>query len=330
MLNVFSTSCVNRWRRPMFGILMATLVLASAFLGAVLSGCAGGPATSGESGGSTQVGEQTTYPYVFTDDAGREVTIESEPAVIVSLAPANTEILFAIGAGDRVQGVTSYDDYPAQVAGIAKVGDFAGPNLEAVAALNPDLVLLTSGVQGEMIQQLEDLGATAVVIDPTTVQGVMDDIVKVGAAVNANEGAASVVSDMQDRLDAVQVAAAELAQPVSAFIEIGQNPLFTAGSDTLIGEAIAIAGGANIVKESGWVSYSAEQVIAANPQVYLFTSMSGATAADIAARPGHASLTATTNGDIVEIEDNLISRPGPRIVEGIEQLLEAFRAAAAR
>lgn len=312
------------------GLALIALALAVA-LALALTGCGGAETPADTTGGDTEVSSQTTYPYTMTDDAGREVTIDAEPQVIVSLAPANTEILFAIGAGDRVQGVTSYDDYPAEVVDIAKVGDFAGPNLEAVAALNPDLVLLTSGVQGEMIQQLEDLGATAVVIDPTTVQAVMENIVKVGAAVNENEGAAEVVADMQDRLDAVKVAvSAELAEPVTAFIEIGQNPLFSAGPDTLLGEAISIAGGENVVTESGYVSYSAEQVIAANPQVYLFTSMSGASADDIAGRPGHAGLTATSNGDVVEIEDNLISRPGPRIIEGIEQLLEAFRAAAAR
>lgn len=317
-----ATSGTTAW--ALIALVLAAMLMLS------LVACAGEETPADTSAGDTQVSAQTTYPYTMTDDAGREVTIDAEPQVIVSLAPANTEILFAIGAGDRVQGVTSYDDYPAEVVDIAKVGDFAGPNLEAVAALNPDLVLLTSGVQGEMIQQLEDLGATAVVIDPLTVEGVMEDIVKVGAAVNENESAATVVGDMQTRLDAVKASAAALGEPVSAFIEIGQNPLFTAGPDTLIGQAITLAGGANIVTEAGWISYSAEQVIAANPQVYLFTSMSGASAADIAARPGHASLSAVLGGNVIEIEDNLISRPGPRIVEGIEQLYEAFRAAAAK
>lgn len=309
------------------GLAVVALVVA---LILALTGCGGTETPADTSGGAAQVGAQTDYPYTMTDDAGRQVTISEEPDVIVSLAPANTEILFAIGAGDRVQGVTSYDDYPAEVADIAKVGDFAGPNLEVVASLNPDLVLLTSGVQGEMIQQLEDLGAIAIVIDPQTVESVMEDIVKIGTAVNENEGAAEVVADMQVRLDAVKSDAAELGAPVSAFIEIGQNPLFTAGPDTLIGQAISLAGGVNVVKESGYVSYSAEQVIAANPQVYLFTSMSGATTQDIAARPGHSSLAAVSGDAVVEIDDNLISRPGPRIIEGVEQLLAAFKAAAGK
>lgn len=306
----------------------ATLVAALALSAFVATGCAKTPVSS--TGGANATSATTTYPYTITDDAGRQVTIDAEPRAVVSLAPANTEIVYAIGAGDRMVGVTSYDDYPAEVADLAKVGDFAGPNIEAVAALNPDLVLLTGGVQQEVIDQLEGLGATAVVIDPKTIEGVEKDITVLGAVLNEREGAASVVADMVARLDAVKAEAAKLPKKVSAFIEIGQNPLFTAGTDTMMSEAISLAGGSNIVAESGWVAYSAEQVIAADPLVYMYTSMSGATKDDIDSRPGYSSLTAVKNGDVIEIEDNLISRPGPRIVEGIESMLAAFKAAAAR
>ena len=111
------------------------------------------------------------FPVTITDDASRTVTVESAPERIVSLAPANTEMAFALGLGDKVVGVTTYDDYPAEVTSIAKVGDFASPNIEAIAAAKPDLVLATAGVQAEMVTKLEALGATVVVIDPQSLAG---------------------------------------------------------------------------------------------------------------------------------------------------------------
>ena len=118
----------------------------------------------------------------ITDDASQSVTIKAEPQRIVSLAPANTEIVFALGLGDKVVGVTTYDDFPAQVSKIAKVGDFTTPNLEAIAAAKPDLVLATTGVQADVIAKLKSLGATVIAIDPQNLQGVYTDIERVGAA----------------------------------------------------------------------------------------------------------------------------------------------------
>jgi len=308
--------------------LFAAAVLSAALVVGALAGCSAPAADQPSDAPQASAGTVTTYPYSLTDDAGREVTIAAEPQRIVSLAPANTEIVFALGSGDSVLGVTSYDDYPAEVADIEKVGDFTGPNIEAIAALNPDLVLLTGGVQAEVIKQLEDLGATAVVIDPTTIQGVMANIVKVGEALNRTDAANEIVADMQSRLDAVAATAATFGEPVSCFIEIGNNPLFTAGADTMINEAMSLAGGRNVVAESGWVPYSTEQVFEDDPAVYFVTSMSGVMPADVAARPGHGALSAVKGDLVVEIEDNLISRPGPRIVEGVEAMLAVFQAAA--
>ena len=108
---------------------------------------------SGTAGSST-----AAFPVTITDDSSRTVTVKAEPQRIVSLAPANTEIAFALGLGDKVVGVTTYDDYPAEVTSIAKVGDFASPNIEAIAAAKPDLVLATSGVQADVVTKLEASG----------------------------------------------------------------------------------------------------------------------------------------------------------------------------
>lgn len=257
------------------------------------------------------------YPVTITDDASRSVTVAAEPMRIVSLAPANTEILFAIGAGDRVVGVTTYDDYPAQVADIDKMGDFAGPNVEAIAAADPDIVFVTTGVQGDMITKLEELGATVIAIDPLTLEGVYEDITEVALAVNRVEEGEKVIADMKADVEEVRARIGD-TEPVTAFVEIAQNPLFTAGKGTLLDELITLAGGTNVVTEAGWVPYSSEQVIKADPQVYMATLGSMSDPAELEKRAGFKGLSAVKEGRVVILDDNLVSRPGPRIVEGLK------------
>lgn len=264
-----------------------------------------------------------TYPVTITDDASRSVTVAAEPTRIVSLAPANTEILFAVGAGDRLVGVTTYDDYPAEVADIAKMGDFAGPNIEAIAAADPDVIFVTTGVQADMIVKLEELGATVIAIDPLTLEGVYEDVTEVAQVVNRVEQGEEVVAAMKAQVAEVQAAVGDV-EPVAAFVEIAQNPLFTAGKGTLLDELITLAGGRNVVTEAGWVPYSSEQVIKADPQVYMATLGSMSDPAELEKRAGFKDLSAVKNGRVVVLDDNLVSRPGPRIVEGLKLIAAAL------
>jgi len=263
------------------------------------------------------------YPVKITDDASRTVEIAARPEKIVSLAPANTEMLFAIGAGDRVVGVTSYDDYPAEVKDIAKVGDFAGPNIEAVAAADPDLIVATTGVQADVITKLEALGATVIAFDPTTLDGVYSDITELGQATGEVDGAKTVVEDMKSQVAEVQKAVAG-TKTESAFVEIGQNPLFTAGSGTFIDELINKAGGTNIVTEAGYVPYSTEQLVKADPAVYMATLGSMSDPAELEKRAGFGDLSAVKAGRVYVLDDNLVSRPGPRVVLGLKTIAEAL------
>jgi iron complex transport system substrate-binding protein len=251
------------------------------------------------------------------------VTVEKAPERIVSLAPANTELLFALGLGDRVVGVTSYDDYPPEVADIPKVGDFAGPNLEAVAAADPDLVLVTLGVQEDMVAKLEDLGATVVAIDPQSLTGLFNDFRKVGAVTGTPAHAEQLLLALQLQISEVRKAVSG-EKPVTAFVEIGQNPLFTVGQGTLLNELIGIAGGTNVVEENGYVPYSVEQVVKADPDVYLATHSSATDIETVAQRAGYEDLSAVKNGRVVILDDNLTSRPGPRIAEGLRLIAEGL------
>ncbi|MEI7813885.1 MAG: cobalamin-binding protein [Coriobacteriia bacterium] len=296
------------------------LALGIALLSLTLTGCG---STTAEKPASTSGSAAAAFPVTITDDASRTVTMKSEPQRIVSLAPANTEIAFALGLGDKVVGVTTYDDYPAEVTSIAKVGDFASPNLEAIAAAKPDLVLATSGVQAEMVAKLQALGATVVVIDPQNIAGVYADIERVGKVTGATAPADKLIAGMKADVAAVR-SAVSTAAPVTAFVEIGQNPLFTVGKGTLIDELVALAGGTNVVTQPGYVAYSSEQLIAADPQVYLATKGSMSDPNALKSRAGFSKLAAVKNDRIVILDDNLVSRPGPRFVQGLKQIAEGL------
>lgn len=210
-----------------------------------------------------------SFPVTVTDDAGRSVTIDAKPGRIVSLAPANTEILYGLGILDRVVGVTTYDDYPPEVSSLLKVGDFVTPNLEAIAAADPDLVLVTTGIQADVIANLEKTGAKVVAIDPQSLEALYASIVTVGAVTGEPAQAATVVQDMKDELELIQDAID--AAPVRCFLEIAQEPLFTAGAGTLLNDVIDQAGGENVVTQDGYVAYSLEQLLTDDPEVYLAT-----------------------------------------------------------
>ena len=264
-----------------------------------------------------------TFPVTITDDASRTVIIKAEPKRIVSLAPANTEIVFALGLGDRVVGVTTYDDYPAEVTKIAKIGDFTTPNIEAIAAAKPDLILATTGVQADVLAKLESLGATVIALDPQNLAGVYSAIERTGKATGAVAKAAAVVDGMKVDVDTI-AKSVEATEPVTAFVEIAQNPLYTAGTGTLIDELIALAGGKNVVTQPGWVAYSAEQVVKDDPTVYMATKGSMSDPAQLSQRAGFKGLSAVKNGRVVVLDDNLVSRPGPRVVEGLKQIAIAL------
>jgi iron complex transport system substrate-binding protein len=298
---------------------IAVALVAALALALAAAGCSGGPSAPVTGAETSGTAGPSTFSATITDDASRSVTVKAVPQRIVSLAPAATEILFALRLGDKVVGVTSYDDYPSQVASITKVGDFAGPNVEAVAATKPDLILATSGVQADVVKKLEALGATVVVLDPQTLDGVYTDIDNVGKITGATEFAEEVIGGMKADVVGIQQAVAN-SPKASAFIEIGQNPLFTAGKGTLMDELLALAGGTNVVTQPGYVSYSAEQLIKSNPQVYFATKGSSNDPAAIEKRPGYSQMTAVKTKRVVILDDSLVSRGGPRIVLGLKQI----------
>jgi iron complex transport system substrate-binding protein len=310
-----------RMTRKAAGRVSLALAMAALALSA-LAGCGSGRAVTAGDGGGTAQGSPG-LPVTLADDAGRKVTLKSAARRVVSLAPANTEIMYSLGAVDRVVGVTTFDDYPAAVSGIAKMGDFTTPNLEAIAGARPDLVLVTGGVQADVLGKLEGLGAEVLVIDPTDIDGVYRGIRTVAAALGRPADGEREVARMKAQLADIEkrVRGRDTA---TCFVEIGWNPLYTTGPGTLIDDLLKHAGGTNVVAQSGYVGYSVEQLLKDRPMVYLGTRSSLGDGAGLGARPGYASLEAVKAGRVVVLDDNLVSRPGPRVVEGVREIAFAL------
>lgn len=266
---------------------------------------------------------ETRFPVTVTDDAGRKVFVREEPKRIVSLAPANTEILAGLGLTERLVGITTYDDFPPEVRSITKVGDFMTPNLEAIAGARPDLVLATTGVQADVIGRIEEMGSTVIAIDPQTLDALYESIGVIASATGVPERGDALVAQMKEELADIQEAIAE-EPAVRCFVEIAQEPLFTAGAGTLVDDLVRAAGGRNVVAADGYVAYSVEQLLEDDPEVYLAMKGSMNDAGAVEDRPGYAGLAAVRTERVHLLDDNLVSRPGPRVVQGVELIARAL------
>ncbi|HEY5506756.1 MAG TPA: ABC transporter substrate-binding protein [Coriobacteriia bacterium] len=304
---------------------IAAALAALAFVLLTQAGCtkAAAPGATTVATSTVPVADTSEFPLKVTDDSFNEITFSVPPTRIVSLAPANTEIVYALGMFSHVVGVTTWDDYPSAVKDVAKVGDFTTPNLEAIAAARPDVILVTGGVQADVKAKLSALGAKVVVIDPKDIEGVYREIDLVGRILGVRAEGEKVVSKMRDDLSLIRAKVS--AEPtVTAFIEIGWNPLYTAGPGTLLNDLLVQAGGVNVVREKGYVGYSVEQLVKDQPQVYLGTLSSIGTSTALAQRPGYAALSAIKSNQVFQLSDDLVSRPGPRIVEGVLEMAKAL------
>lgn len=312
-----TTSTMSTLRLRRFGA--ALILIAALVLGALALGACG--SDDGSSAASGSPSAAATGPITVTDDSGKEVTLEQPAERIVSLAPANTEIAFAVGAGGKMVAGTSYDDYPEEAKALPKIGDFANPNIEKIASFSPDLVLAAGGIQDDLRTELQNLGVQVYVVDPTSYDGVIATVQNVGKLAGTDAGAAEVVTTMTTARDEVQARVADLPTQ-TVFLEIYSKPLMTAGSDTYIDDMITIAGGENLGAQAGdgFPNFSTEVLVKQDPDVYVADSGSMSDPGDINDRAGFGGLTAVKEGRVTVIDDNLIARPGPRLAEGLRQL----------
>jgi iron complex transport system substrate-binding protein len=271
--------------------------------------------------------KKAVFPIDITDDLGRVVTLKSEANKIVSLAPGNTEILFAMGLGNRVVGNTTFCNFPEEAKHCAKVGGFKDPSLEKIIALQPDLVLAT-GIHQQMIEGMEAAGLKVLVFKVQTIEDIFKEMELVGQAANVNNQANALINSLKDRINAVSEKVSKIpeSQKATVYYELWAEPLMTVGNDTLVGKVINLSGGINIVQDSKekYPQLSEEVIIAKNPLVMFISYGHGnnntPNPEKIAARKGWGDLSFVKNNRIYEIESDLLTTPGPRIVDGLEKM----------
>jgi iron complex transport system substrate-binding protein len=296
-----------------------------------LAGCAGGVVPSSSSPTSTPTAVAATpsgSSVQLTGDDGTVVTIADSPQRVVSLTPATTELAFALGAGDRLKGRTASDDYPAEAAQVPAVASFNGVVIEQVVAINPDLVLAGgNGFTAQAdIDRLRQLGYPVLVVYAQDVPGVLADIRLVGRALGAADEADRLTGSMQAQISEVQQAVATLARP-RTFYEIGYQPdVYGPAPDSFVANMVELAGGDAVTTSDPAVfSISLEQLVAADPQlIVLGDAAYGTCPADVAARSGWSSISAVADGRIVPVDDTIVTRPGPRLADGLAALALAI------
>ncbi len=298
------------------------------------AGSAAAPSTSAVAASSAPASPTASapaYPLTVVDDAGREVVIEAEPERIVSLAPSNTEIVCALDACGRLVGVTDFDNYPPEVTDIDKVVTMAQVDAEAVVAAEPDLVLAAGNelTPTAAIDQLSELGLPVLVLYPESLDEVNADIELVGQATGREAEAAELVESIDARVRAVESAVADLDRPRTFYeVSVFEGTIYTAGEGSFLASLIETAGGDPITGDALATSIALEDLVAADPELILLgdaTYDPTITPESVAARPGWETMTAVESGDVVPIaDDEVITRPGPRIVDGLEALARAI------
>lgn len=307
-------------------------------LALVLAACGGGDATSttttvatsttSTAAATTTLAESTTstsaleagFP-VTVEWNGLSTTIESQPQAIVSLSPTATEMLFAVGAGSQVIAVDEYSYYPDE----APVTDLSGftPNLEAIVSYGPDLVIVSDDIDG-IVSALDGVGIPTLVLPGVaTVDGVFDQIRVVGAATGNVSRADELASEMETEIDSLVAGIDRPEDSLTYYHELGSDgggSFYSVTSSTFIGEVFGAFGLENIADPAdadgfGYPVLSVEFILDADPNLIFYTSCCGDTAESIAARPGWESITAVRNGSMYELNDDLASRWGPRLVE---------------
>jgi iron complex transport system substrate-binding protein len=277
--------------------------------------------------------ENNEFHGELVDDLGYSLTLTEPPERIVSLAPSNTEILFAVGAGDKVVGVTDYCNYPHNFAAwieagnMTSIGNYYGPSVEPIVALDPDLVLASTGSE-DAAENMRSQGYNVLVVEAQNITGVFRDIVLLGNATGNYDNALALVNNLQQRIDEVTNQAAAATTTPKVYHEVWNPPPMSVGPGTFIDELITLAGGENIFHDAltSWPEVSSESVVSKNPDVMFFPNMYMGrenfyqTIEDVANRTGWDLINAVQNNKLYEIDADIISRSGPRLIDALEIL----------
>ena len=265
-----------------------------------------------------------SYPMTVLDSMGRSITFESMPERIVSTVPSNTEIIYAVGKGNNLVGDSVYCNYPEEALAVAKIGDYNGPNLELIIGLKPDVVF-SAWLGDDVLTQLESAGIKVVLINPGNLEQIYDSISLIGNIVGAESETLTLISDMKIKQEEI-IQKVKGYSPKSVFFEVWNDPLMSAGPGSFINELITLSNGINIAgdAESAYPEYSLETLISKNPQVYITADDGFKTAEDIFTREGYENIEAIKTGQLFMLHQDIISRPSPRIIDGLELVSRAI------
>ncbi|HET9085211.1 MAG TPA: ABC transporter substrate-binding protein [Candidatus Limnocylindrales bacterium] len=316
-------------------------------LAAVLGGCSSGgtpsspsisaapspSASASEAAASPSPSPTPAFPVTVTDDEGTSVELPAEPKKIVSLTPATTEILFALGAGDRVVATDDGSDYPEKAAALPDVATFSSVDVEKVVALSPDLVVAggLGFTPAESITKLRDLKVPVVVIYAPSVDGVLKDIELLGRATGTSADAESLTQAMRADMDAVSSAVASQSPKPRTFYDVGYDDttgaIYAPADDSFLAEMVTMAGGDAITTgDPNTYEIPLEKLIEKDPQLIVLGTnpFYSPTPDAVAKRRGWDAFTAVRNGDIRPVNDIEITRPGPRLPMGLRTLASAI------
>jgi len=261
----------------------------------------------------------------ITDQLGRHVTVPDKPQRVVSLAPSITEIVFALDQGHRLQGVTTYSDFPPEAVNLPKVGSYVHLDLEKIVALKPDLcIAVKDGNPRVIAHRLDSLNIPVYAVDPNNLETVMKTVLEIGTLLNAKDRANQLLQNMDSRIQNIKSLVATATHRPRVFFQIGVSPIVSAGTHTFIHELIVIAGGTNLA--AGPIPYprfSREKVLALSPEIIIITSMArSAVFEKVKAKwEKWPDMPAIRNRRIYIEDSNFFDRPTPRLVDGLELLI---------
>lgn len=290
------------------------------------------PADGNQAGEDTNTEQQssdtTSYPYTLTDAAGEELTFEQAPETVISLIPSNTEILFGIDAGDKVIAVTENDDFPEEVAELDTVGDFT-VNVEKVISLKPEAVFaheMMMGSSEEGLNQIRDAGIQVIVVpNAGTFDETYETIEMIGEVMDKNTEANQIVEDMKAKVDDIKKKAEGITDKKRVFVENSDAPeIYTPGTGTFPQQFLDMIQAENIVTEEGWIMISPETIVDENPDVILaIYSYIPNVVENIKTRDGFDAVTAVKEDHVVQLDEDITSRTGPRLADGLELFAKA-------
>jgi iron complex transport system substrate-binding protein len=303
----------------------AQLAIASAITITLIAGC--GSSVSPSEPANSALTEEA-FPRTLTDDTGEQVVIQEEPATIVALTPASVETLVALDLADRVVAIAECTCTPAALAATPTVASYTGVDVEAIVALEPDLVFVAAPpfTPEDAITAMRAANLTLVTLNPTSVSGVLGTMQLIGDATGQTLLAADLTADIESEITAL-VSLIDQASSVSVFYEIdATSAIYGLAPDDYAAELIALAGGSLVSSGTpGVYEISLETLIAAAPAVILLGDAAyGVTAEAVAARPGWSSIPAVINGDVRPIDGDLVTTPGPRLAEALAALIRAI------